>query len=356
MTIPTSTLAFWGNNLIALISKRSVSLWGGKDGLKRIRIIYPLDKSCFDSAAFSPDGRHLATASTAIHVWEVATGRLTLTMEPGSDPWTVAYSRDGKRLISVGRFDTPRLLNAESGHCEREFSLPDKNVSFRPLAMSYRDKLLAAGGEKSGKIIVWDAVQGTHLLSLDDDGGGRGPIHALEFARGDSQLIPASGDSVCVWSAATGIQLQRFRAHADTIYSISISHDGSQLATASEVNTVKIWDITQGRAVWAAVFSHDGEKLATCCDGGTVRVWDLATGKHQVLLQGEGTPVYAVAFAHSCSSMAVASGDGRVLVRRIDGTSTTHTLHGHRSDVWAVAYASDDHRLASTAGDRTVRV
>jgi WD40 repeat protein len=106
----------------------------------------------------------------------------------------------------------------------------------------------------------------------------------------------------------TGIQLQRFSAHADTIYSISISHDGSQLATASEDNTVKIWDITHGRAVWAAVFSHGGEKLATCCDGGTVRVWDLATGKNQVLLKGEGIPVYAVAFTHSCNFMAVASG------------------------------------------------
>jgi WD40 repeat protein len=357
LPIAGSDVAFFGNNLVAATSREKLSVWDFK-AKKCILTIPCPDHSGFYWAAFSPDGRHLATYSEKIHIWEVATGGLVLTIDTENDTkWftgQLVYSRDGKRLVSSSGVDnTLREWDTESGRCEREFNCPGTSIIFDPLTLSHSGRLLAAGSS-CGKVIVWDTVHGTLLLGLNH---GPGTIDALKFTRGDSQLISACWDGyVCVWSAATGMRLHKFEADLKPINAITISHDGRYLATASDSGLVKIWDIIYGRAAWATVFSYDNKMLASCCDGGMVRVWDLRTGCHGVVLEGKGNPAYAAAFSHDSRYIAVALGDGCVLVVSLNVQAEKRMLCGHGSAVWAVAYASDDRRLASTASDRTIRV
>jgi WD40 repeat protein len=359
LPIAGSDVAFFGNNLVAATSGENLSLWDFKAEKCILTIPCPANSGFYRAAFFSPDGRHLATYSQNIHIWEVAAGRLVLTINTECDTnWLMGqlvYSRDGKRLVSSSGYDnTLRVWDTESGCCEREFNYPDTSIIFEPLTMSHSGRLLAAGSN-CGKVMVWDTVHGTHLLSLNHLSGT--PIGALKFTRGDSQLISAGWDGyVCVWSASTGMRLHKFEADFKAINAITISHDGHHLATASDSNIVKIWDIIYGRAAWATVFSYDNKMLASCYDGGTVRVWDLGTGGHRVVLEGKGNPAYAAAFSHDSRYIAVALGDGCVLVVPLNVQAGKRVLCGHRSAVWAVAYASDDRRLASTASDRTIRV
>lgn len=354
LPIDGSEVAFFGNNLVAAMSLGELSVWDVKTKECILTIPIPDDIGC-DWFAYSPDGRHLATSSDKIRVWEVAAGRLVSTIDTEKRPGQLVYSHDSKRLVSssAGERNLLREWNTESGRCERDFSYPGTRIIFYSLVMSYSGRLLAAGST-CGKVMVWDTVHGTHLLSLDH---GSNIVRALKFTRGDSQLISASQDgNVCVWSTATGMRLHKFEADLDEINGITISHDGRHLATASDSKIVKIWDIIYGRAAWATVFSYDNKMLASCCDGGTVRVWDLGTGDHRVVLEGKGNPAYAAAFSHDCRCIAVALGDGCVQVVPLNVQAEMRVLVGHGSAVWAVAYASDDRRLASTASDRTIRV
>ena len=62
------------------------------------------------------------------------------------------------------------------------------------------------------------------------------------FNHDGSQLASGSGDNtVKVWNAKTGDLVQTLKGHSGTVYSICFNHDGSQLASGSNDKTVKVW-------------------------------------------------------------------------------------------------------------------
>ncbi|KAJ5419433.1 uncharacterized protein N7487_002983 [Penicillium crustosum] len=87
------------------------------------------------------------------------------------------------------------------------------------------------------------------------------------------------------WSSC----LQTLEGHRSPVSSIAWSPDGSQLASASVDNTVKIWDPATGQcastleghgnSVRSIAWSPDGSgsRLASASDDSTVRIWDPAT-------------------------------------------------------------------------------
>jgi WD40 repeat protein len=86
------------------------------------------------------------------------------------------------------------------------------------------------------------------------------------------------------WSAC----LQTLEGHSNAVRSVVFSHDSTRLASASDDNTVKMWDASTGAClqtleghsstVTSVAFSHDSTRLASASGDRTVKMWDASTG------------------------------------------------------------------------------
>jgi uncharacterized protein with WD repeat/tetratricopeptide (TPR) repeat protein len=197
--------------------------------------------------------------------------------------------------------------------------------------------------------------------------GHAGWVYAVSFSPDGSRLASASNDqTVKVWDARAGAEPLTLRGHAGEVYAVSFSPDGTRLASASEDQTVKVWDARTGAEaltlrghagfVKAVSFSPDGTRLASASYDQTVKVWDARTGVEALTLRGHAEFVNAVSFSPDGTRLASASRDLTVKVWDARTGAEALTLRGHGTDATAVSFSPDGTRLAGASADGTVKV
>ncbi len=118
-------------------------------------------------AAFSPDGKILATAGwdKLVKLWDVSNGKeiATLAGHPNRVQM-VAFSPDGKLLATCGRDSCLKVWNVAEK--KEVSSFPARSEPVEQLAFSKDGKLLASGG---GKFVeLWDLERNVKRSSARD--------------------------------------------------------------------------------------------------------------------------------------------------------------------------------------------
>jgi WD40 repeat protein/serine/threonine protein kinase/tetratricopeptide (TPR) repeat protein len=202
------------------------------------------------------------------------------------------------------------------------------------------------------------------LLTLRGHGHG---VISVAWSPDGRRLASASDDqTVKVWEVATGKEILTLRGHTDRVESVAWSPDGTRLASASWDATVKVWEATTGKdtltlrghtnQVWSVAWSPDGTRLASASQDRTVKVWEAASGKETLTLRGHTNDVLSVAWGPDGTRLASGSWDGTAKVWDTATGRKTLTLRGHTKEVWSVAWSPDGTRLASASADTTVKV
>jgi WD40 repeat protein len=157
---------------------------------------------------------------------------------------TVAFSPDGKRIVTASHDGTARVWDAASGkalHVLEGHGEPVYAAAFSDEG----ERVATCAGD--GRVFVWDVESGELLAMLE---GHLGVVVAVAFAP-DGTVISAGQDGTLRrWHVDSERQVWGARVGSRPVNCLAVSPDGTLLATGNDLPAVTVWDLSSGRPKW----------------------------------------------------------------------------------------------------------
>ena len=273
------------------------------------------------AVAFSPNGKLLVSASSdeTVRLWNADTGKLTQTLEDHTGPVSaVAFSADGKAFWAAGNQEARfrSWYSADGGLRSEGGDMPTE--AFTATAFS-------PNGSVGARALDTESVLDKGMIEFLLEGGWK-----LE-----SSIVYLFGyDGVGILSA-----------HADSVNVLTLYTEWEVLATGSADKTIQLWNMEDTKkplhilsghteGITAMDFSVNGKLLASGSSDKTVRLWDVTTGQHLRTLTGHTGEIGVVTFLGDkvlagitfVKDKALASGssDGTVFIWNLDKIVSTN--------------------------------
>jgi WD40 repeat protein len=327
------------------------------------------------SAAFSPDGRQVLTASAdrTARLWDLPSAKEVIRFEGHTDNVTSAeFSADGKAILTTSLDHSARVWDAHSGRPIATFEAHVTSATFAPdggTVLTASDDAARVWGVASGKELarfaepqgavlsavfspdakavltassnntlrLWNVASGgetTHIETRQDR------ISRAILSPDGRSALAVFWNKACLFDLASGKQEACFVGHSAGITSAAFSPNGATVFTGSADNTARIWDVLTERELWRleghqhavvkGVFSPDGKFVLTVSLDESVRLWDLSSG--QELLRLENSPF----------TSAVFSSDGK---RVLTASDSLLSQDDNVAELWNIASGQEMARL-----------
>lgn len=386
-----------GQLLVSGSADKSIILWDAKGNyLKTLGAIGPINKghtASVNTVAFSPDDEFIVSGSAdnSIKIWERdAEGhyhfRRTIYGCTGDRPrcdghsssiYSVAFRYDGM-FASTGADRTIKLWNLAGEYQGSVGDSASQHQDYIHKIIFNPDGELIISASADGSIKLWkkgSTGNGYSLLNTfercandapADCPGHRDEVNGLAIAPDGKTIVSASNDqTVKIWQI-DGTLLHTLTGHTDDVEAVAIDgtdRGGKMIASVSRDKTVKLWSLDgdllntlsgHTSRVYDVAFKPHEAAIASASRDKTIKLWRL-NNKIVTPFYGHSSRVYDVVFSPNNEMIASASRDRTVKLWDLEG-KLFHTFKGHTAEVEKVVFSPDSTLLATGSWDYTIKL
>ncbi|NNC87194.1 MAG: PQQ-binding-like beta-propeller repeat protein [Akkermansiaceae bacterium] len=345
-------------------------LTGGADGKLKVwnadtgECLETLEEDYDDvfTLATSPDGKRIAMAcgDDSVRVVDAGTLKLCWAKELPDDVNVVAWSPDGRRLALACDDKQLHVLRGRDGAVVRRIKVPGD--SHTPVAFSRDGRELISGGDRM--LYRWDVISGERILPAAGKPLVRDGVHFVAIS-GDGREVYAAGEgtAVQVWDTASGRPVRRLETKGYEIKGMALSPDGALLALGGSGGEITVMDAATGGVVCQCAgegrmdcvrFDRAGERLVTAGSEDHIYVWGLPDGRLIRRIEGHDDDINGVAFSAHEDTLLTVSDDKSVRLWDLATGKAVHEFKGAGKDFHEIACLADGRSFLVTPHDKTL--
>ena len=329
-----------------------------------------------NSTIFSPDSQWIASVDigSGVHVWNVATSKEVTNMPRHNnftDPVGIAFSPDSQTLA----------------YCENEqgdIVLWDIPSQSRKLHLKgHRLWVMTLAFTPDGRALISSGIDKTTRLWNLSDGLERGSFTNLslnaEYFRisPDGTVLATTSkeqqERVLLQQMPSGVRIGELIGHQHALTDAAFSPDGKSMITASLDGTARLWPVTpapkndesrqySGKLVYegggggtALCPTPDGRNLLAVCADDTFTIWDTLALSESAREPVPVTGFQCAAFAPGARTAAFIGKGGTIVLWHAESTHRQQFSLPTKSDSVRAAFSPDAQRLA-IAGEHRVYI
>lgn len=252
--------------------------------------------------------------------------------------------------------------------------LAASDLAIRSVSFSPDGSMLVTSGDFPA-LHTWDGQTGAAIGSFE---GHTAPIKATTFMDGNSLASASDDQSLRIWDANPGWILERTIGSIDDpnliahrVTSVDFSADGSRLLIASGIPSrrgeLQVFNVADGGrnlylpqahddVIYSAKFSPDGKRIASGGADKYLRTFDIATSQQLRRFEGHTSYVLGVAWKRDGQIIATSGADNAIKVWEAETGDQQRTIENFGRHVTAVQYIGETDNIISSCGDKLARI